>query len=225
MRHKARWFVVAAVIGSILVYNQAVGGASEPESLRRLALENRVAEVIADLNLTSQQKQELKEVAEKYRAAQESARTELAHLLARRRDALLDGDREAVAQIEASLRELAKQNPLASDESVGQFVDGLTERQKQVLSRILPGIAWSEDKSGERSEMRMGPRWTPRRWFSGPELPSLPDLPEPPNRRRPSGPDGWPQSMHRMPRQIVQSFVMHGFSPEAIDVLIDLLER
>lgn len=217
MKQRARWIIVVAVVGALVAYNLVIGSAQEPESLRRLVLENRVAEAIADLNLTAEQKEQLKEVAEKYRSAWSASSTELARLLAERRDALLEGDREAVSKVEEELKSLLRENPLTSDKSVREFISGLTERQKQVLASILPGIT-----GGEVRSTRMGP-WRIMAWRI--PMPDLPGL-----RERFEWPD-WPshdmrpQILHRLPERNVRSFGMAGYNSEVIDVLIDLLDR
>lgn len=204
MNRKARWMITVLVVGGIMAQSLIPGLAAEPETVRRLALENRVAEVIANLNLTPAQKEQLKEVAESYRAAQEAVRAELAQLLAERRDALLANDREALAEIERSLEQLAKRDPLAEDESVREFVDGLTERQKQVLAQILPVV-------GRRSA-RMQVRELPHPHLLPQVLPHLP-------------PDIRPDFARRMPGAGVRLHLAYGFDSEVVDVLIDLLEQ
>lgn len=143
MKRNARWLVTLFVVSGILVGSVIPGLAADPdgvENIRRLALENRVAEVIADLGLTQGQKDQLKQVAETYRSTRAAMLEELADLLAERRDALLAGDREALDNANKALRDLTGRDALMANEQVAEFVAGLTERQRQRLTQILPGI-------------------------------------------------------------------------------------
>jgi len=202
MKRRTQWLVGLLVAGAVavgvLAPVLAQGSGNDAYDLRRLLLENRVAEVIANLGLTDAQKEQLKQVATNYRSAQSAARSELADLLAQRRDALLSGDREALNAVNEALRALATSNPLASDETAAEFVAGLTERQKLVLSQIFPGLG--------RLEQRVYVR----------EMPKFPDS-------RPMGPHGR-MERHAGPAPAVV-YVTPGASLEVVDVLIDLLDR
>lgn len=202
MKRNVRWLVTSLVVVGIVAGSLVPGMAAEPESLERLALENRVAEVIANLKLTPDQKEQLKEVAQSYRKAQSEARAEWAKLLAERRDALLANDREALDTINKAIEELRKQDLLASDEKAAEFVAGLTERQRQVLARILPGMG--------RRDVRMHMRELPERFV---EL------------WHQMGPGFHPELPFRMPHEGRRLHALLGADPEVIDVLIDLLER
>ena len=124
----------------------------------------------------------------------------MAELLAKRRDALLANDREALAEIDTALEELRKREPLAGDEGAAEFMAGLTERQRQVLARILPGVG--------RHEVRMHTRALPGRvevWRMGPA-----PLPGP---------------HRRMPPEGGRFSAFPGPNLELVDILIDLLDR
>ena len=208
MKRSARWLVMLFVVGGIVAGSLMPGLAAEQgelDNLRRLALENRVAETIADLRLTAEQKEQLKQVASSYRDAREAAMAELEGLLAKRRDALLADDRKALDEVNDALSALATRRPLASDENAAEFVSGLTERQRQVLARILPAI-------GERQAPRLHVR----------ELPGLPEV-------RRQMPRLEPMPAPQMPRRAAPAttmlYVMHGWDLEIVDILIELLDR
>src|SRR5690606_18213526 len=158
MKRRARWWITLLVVGGIVAGVLAPGLAQEPADLRRLAMENYAAQVIGDLNLTPQQKLELKEIIDRYQSVVEERRAELARLLTERRDALLAGDQEMLSEVEEALRQLAQQDPWEGDEKAQAFFSGLTERQKQVLGRILPDIETRRAKQmRSRAESRMAP--------------------------------------------------------------------
>lgn len=147
VKRKARWLLTISAAAVLVAGILSMGFASEPKDLRRLVVENQVAGLIAQLNLTAGQKAELKALIDRYRETANGRRAELARLLEQRRDALLSGDREAVEELDRKLRELVTQNPWAKDEEAKKFVAGLTERQKEILERILPGISRTEIRS------------------------------------------------------------------------------
>jgi len=158
MKQRARWWIALLVVGGIVAGALTPGLAQEPAELRRLMMENYAAQVIADLNLTPQQKLELKEIIDRYRGVAEERRSELVRLLAERRDALLAGNQEKLSEVEEALRQLAQQDPWEGDEKAQAFFSGLTERQKQVLGRVLPDIETRQAKQmRSRAESRLAP--------------------------------------------------------------------
>lgn len=160
MKRSTRWLTTLFATAAIVAGSLVPGLAAEPAEIRRLVLENHVAQVISDLNLTSQQKSELKEIVARYRDTVNEKRAELAELLTQRRDALLANDQERLAEVQEALQQLARHNPWESDEAAQAFLAGLTERQKQVLGRILPGIQGREEKRAETRMERYGrPGW------------------------------------------------------------------
>lgn len=166
-QRKVRWWVTTVVVGVVLVASVAQSFAAEPADLRRLALENQVAQLIADLKLTAGQKAQLKEIVDRFVATAGARNAELAELLAKRRDALLSGDQQAVEEATRALRELASKNPWAGDESAREFVSGLTERQKQLLESVLPGIGSAGTELDRNRWERRAPAITPGRTLEG----------------------------------------------------------
>lgn len=210
MKRSARWLVTLVVVGGLMAGSLIPGAAAEPDEvdLRRLALENRVAQTIADLRLTPEQKAQLIEVAISYRTAIKDVTAELADLLAKRRDALLAGEHEAVDEVDKALRDLASRSPLKSDESAAEFIGGLTERQRQVLAQVLPGLG------------HQGPRVHAREWPGSHRLPRLPEI-------RRQMPRLEPMPLPELPRRVAPNalYVMPGWNLDVVDVLIDLLGR
>ena|GEM_PF-2840554 len=199
VKTKIRWLFALFVVGAVIVAHQALSLAAEPAEIRRLALENQVAGLISELKLTAAQKAELKEIVDRYRELISQTRAELAELLAKRRDALLAGDPEGVDEANQALRGLLARNPWASDEAAKEFVSGLTERQKGLLERVLPGIRRAGVKADESGAGQRISRQT---------------------HVRRDGPDTRPPSVRNLPPRRVERFHRwtpgHGLSTRAV---------
>lgn len=135
-----------------LVLALALGAAAQAQSrqdLARLALENRLAELLVDLNLTPGQLAELRVVALALKEAEEAQEEKAASLLNERKAAVLSGDSERVSQIDAALREVGPVR-LSDVPEAESFLKGLTERQRQVLASLLGEAAVTVRQGGSR---------------------------------------------------------------------------
>lgn len=132
-----RWLV--GLFGLLMVVGAASPGfaASTGHDVGTLWLENRVAEQIVRLNLTPGQIDQLKNSLEQLKEHRRENQERIAQVLEKRRDALLSGDDEAVKEADTNLKQVMKDAGQVQRDSLANFVDGLTERQKQVLTRLL----------------------------------------------------------------------------------------
>jgi len=146
-----------AIMVLTLVIALALGAASQAQSrqdLFRLALENRLAELLVDLNLTPAQLAELRTVVLALKQAREGEASKAASLLQERKAAVLSGDADQVKKIDQELRELSSVR-LSDIPEAESFLDGLTERQRQVLASLLGEAAVVARPSGSRQVLRL----------------------------------------------------------------------
>lgn len=136
---KIKSVVTLVVSGAMTLGVIGIGFAQEANDadLGALLRENRIAKIVYDLNLTADQRAELKAIVDRIQAARAARRDELIGLLAERRDALLAGDREALEATRERLAALG--NPLSEElkTEIAAFADGLTERQQRLVARLL----------------------------------------------------------------------------------------
>lgn len=174
---KIKTAVSLVVSGAVVLGVMSVGFAQAPgtsdEELRNLTRQNRVAQIVYDLNLTEEQKKELKEIVAQIKTLRDAHRAVLADLLVERRDALLSGDDEAVASVEAELKALRQKSAEDVRAAVRAFTEGLTERQQVLLGRLI-GVTWIESehdvpmrpflqRSGPTVERKSDPPWASER--------------------------------------------------------------
>lgn len=148
-RVAAKWIAVLAAAAIVAGLTAAAPAAPREGDVRRLHAENRIADVLVDLNLTPQQRSELRAILVGIRDGQEDLQGRLISLLEQRRDAVLRGDGAAVRQAEAQLQALRDEHTTSVREALAPFVAGLTERQIQVLARLLPGLPLGGDLRGQ----------------------------------------------------------------------------
>ena|GEM_PF-5170583 len=196
--------VVTIVATAALVFGTVSAGFAQDAGqagLRRLLLENRIAQVLNDLNLTEAQKSELKSILEQVKAGREEREAEAVKLLTERRDALLAGNDAAVREADRKIAALAQGAVRQAQELFKPFVEGLTERQRNLLSQLVPGLGVARVETAWRAHGE------PRRYLR--ELPMV-------QRRR--GGDAVP-----MPPNVRQ-FPQRPELPRLLDLLLEMLD-
>lgn len=133
---RARRLGIAVLTLALALSVAAVSQAQERDDLSRLVYANRVAQQLVDLNLTQGQLVELRAAVVAVKEAKEQRVDRLVSLLQERKAAILAGDADRVSEIDKELRE-ASSGRLADIPEVKSFLEGLTERQKLVLSTLL----------------------------------------------------------------------------------------
>lgn len=141
MRVKTRVaHLVALVVVGLFAGMAPPSYAAAPKDyeVNRLLVENRVAGIIAGLDLTADQKTQLKDIITAVKQAREGNKDQLVSLLNARRDALLKGDDTAIKETSQKLMDLRQKSMESLRKTIEPFANGLTERQRLMLGRIVP---------------------------------------------------------------------------------------
>lgn len=135
LRQPKRLFIAVLALLLTLSLGAMTQAQSKPD-LARLALENRLAELLVDLNLTPSQLEEARSVVVALKEAREAQASAAASLLEERKAAILGGDLERKKEIDKELREVLS-GTLTQIPEAKAFLEGLTERQRGVLRHLL----------------------------------------------------------------------------------------
>ncbi len=105
--------------------------------LQTLWQENRLAQKLVDLNLTPEQVEAFKVAVQDLQAMREEVHTQIATLLAERRDALLEGAEETLSELDEELRATIQEAMTVGTSALKDFMEGLTERQEQIVHQLV----------------------------------------------------------------------------------------
>lgn len=138
-----RSFTVTALVlvFAVTFVSPTFAAAPPDDEVRTLWQENRMAEQLARLNLTPDQVEAFKVAVNDLKSVGEGIHARVAPLLEERRDALLKGAAETVESVEEELRTMMKEAHDVGLSALNDFMDGLTERQEQIVRQLLGPIA------------------------------------------------------------------------------------
>lgn len=206
--------IALLTVGVVHAERPASGG----RQLARLIMENHIAGRLMELNLTPAQREELRVALLEVRAVREDAIEQAIPLLAKRRDALLAGDRESVRAADHELGALRVESGKRAKKALSNFYAELTERQQGILRDLLasrPMTRFMERVPGQDNLHRRPPQLRRGEREDGPAPRHEMKV------RRPFA----TQKIQRSERMHRMEVPMMGMNLHRIDLLIELLER